>query len=80
MVSVVVHTPFYFDDLARLVRDDRFFAPGCSRLVIVNADPGIVAARAIATDLRLVQIRPGCDRFLNGTFGTGVGAGLVVLG
>ena len=76
VVPIVVHTPFHLNNFARLVRDDGLLAPRLSRLVVVHADPGVITAWAIATNLRSIQIRPGGDGFLDGTFRAGVGASL----
>jgi hypothetical protein len=76
MVSVVVNTPLYIDDLARRVGDDRRVSPIGGWRVVVNADTGIVAARTTPADWRSGKIWPCRNGFENVAFGTSINAGL----
>jgi len=63
VVSVVVNTPLYINDLARRVGDNGRISPVGSRRVVVNADTSIVAARTTPADWRSGKVWPRRNGF-----------------
>jgi hypothetical protein len=76
MVAIVVNAPLDIDNLAGLVGGDGFFSPVGAGLVVVDADPGVVAAWARASDFGGVEVWPGCDGLKDGALGACIWAGL----
>lgn len=76
MVTVVVNTPLDIDSVARRVRHNRRVTPVGSRLVVVDADAGVVAARATPADLGLRNIGPGGHGLQDGALRASVQASL----
>lgn len=58
MVSVVVYAPLYIDCLTSCIGGDGGVTPVCGRVIVVDADPSIVAARTAASNWSDVEIRP----------------------
>lgn len=77
VIAVVVQTPHYLDLLARFVGLDRLRTPCAARLVVVDADARVVAARSAAVYGGFVKCWPRCYGLENGAFGAGVVTGLV---
>lgn len=69
MVAVVVETPLNFNSVSGRVGDDWFGAPISAGIVVINADAGIVATWATATDLGGSEVRPRGDRLEDSTLG-----------
>lgn len=76
VVTVVVNAPLYIDSVASLIGHNRSVTPVGSRLVVVDADTGVVATRTTPADLGLRNVGPCGHGLQNGTLGASVQAGL----
>lgn len=62
MVSVGVYAPLHIDDVTGCVGYDGGVSPVRRRLVVVDANAGIIAAGAAPSDWGSVEVRPRCYR------------------
>lgn len=72
VVTVVVNAPLDVDSVASSVRHNRRVTPVGRRLVVVDADAGIVAARTASADLGFRNVGPCRHGLQNGALGTSV--------
>lgn len=68
MVPVGVYAPLYIDNIAGSIGRDGGLAPVVRRLVVVDANAGIVATGAAPSDWGRGEVRPGCYRLEDGAF------------
>jgi hypothetical protein len=76
VVAIVVDAPDDVDFCACGVGCHWSRAPVAAWLVVVNADPGVVAAWSAAANGGSVEVRPGFDGFEDGAFGAGINSSL----
>lgn len=76
VVSIVVHAPFYFNNVPAGISGDNRVSPIVTRLVIVHAYSSVVTAWATAADLSCFQVRPCLDWFEDGAFRASVDSSL----
>lgn len=76
VVTIVVDTPLHVNNLSRLVSGDGFFAPVGTRLVVVDADSGVIAARTRSSDFGGIEIWPGSHGLQDSTLRACIWTGL----
>ena len=76
VITVVVNAPPNLDSVTSGVSYNRRVTPVGCRLVVVDADTGIVAARATSADLGFRKVGPGGDGLKNSALGARIQAGL----
>ena len=77
VVAVVIDAPLDIDDLASRVGDHGRVAPFCGWLVVVDADSGVVSARATPARSSYIQVWPRGNRLQDGAFRAGIDPGLL---
>jgi len=79
VVAVVVDAPLDVDGLAGRVLGDRSVAPEAgARLVVVDADAGVVSARSAAAGRGSLEVGPRRDGLEDGALRAGVDTRLFV--
>lgn len=68
MVSVGVYAPLHIDDIAGCVGFDGAVPPVVRRLVVVDANAGIIATGAALSDWGSVEVRPRFYRLEDSAF------------
>ena len=68
MVSVVIETPLNVDNVPGRVSDNRCGTPNGARLVVIDADSGVISARTASSYLSTGQAGPSSHWLKNSAF------------